>query len=586
MRSFKGLPGSSSLNGLVFAQGASEAIARKSNLTAVVDPGVTDDANAGYGIMSVWVNTASNKVFLCANATAGAAVWKDASGSGGIKETITVANTFAAGNVIRRTGSGYSKSLADSAANAEVLGVVETADASTFVIVYFGKISIPSHGFTVGDVLFLSQLTSGLLTATEPTAVGQVSKPVAIVLDANNLIVTNMRGSVLSDTYTLTPKIITSTTYTIDKTDRGKLLTFSNASAIAVTLPQASADFPNGWACKIQNRGAGTVTITPTVSTIDGAASRAYKTGQGSDLASSGTDYYTERGLADIDFISPNTTKGDFSVYNGATHVRFGVGADNTIVVSDASQASGRNNKTLRQLGPSTTKGDIWVDDGSALQRLAVGTDGYIATADSAQSLGIKWAPNAAFTRMAVIDATGNWNNTFGVTQVFAEAWGGGGGGGNGTSSAQQSAGGGGGGGEYASGIVAVTAGNNAVTIGGGGSAGNAGGQTTFSTLVANGGSGGQNGQASNQGGTGGEGGSGGTGTIKISGSTGGGGSGSTGAGGQGGGSGRGSCGGGGGANNNGGSAGQVPGGGGGGGGAGAAGSGRAGGAGRVVIWY
>jgi len=90
----------------------------------------------------------------------------------------------------------------------------------------------------------------------------------------------------------------TGTTYTVLASDRSKLVTHSNASAIAVTLPQAGASFPSGWFFFVQNRGAGTVTITPTTSTIDGAASITVATGGGALIASDGTNYYTSRGRA------------------------------------------------------------------------------------------------------------------------------------------------------------------------------------------------------------------------------------------------------------------------------------------------
>jgi len=89
----------------------------------------------------------------------------------------------------------------------------------------------------------------------------------------------------------------TGTTYTVLTTDRGKLVTHTNASAIAATLPQASATFPDGWFMDVQNRGAGTVTITPTTSTIDDAASVALTTGQGMRIFSDGTNYFTQRGV-------------------------------------------------------------------------------------------------------------------------------------------------------------------------------------------------------------------------------------------------------------------------------------------------
>lgn len=90
----------------------------------------------------------------------------------------------------------------------------------------------------------------------------------------------------------------TGTSYTFVTGDRGKLVTFSNAAAIAGTLPQAgSTGFPAGWWCDVQNRGAGTETTTPATSTIDGAASLALITGQGTRLVSDGTNWFTQRGV-------------------------------------------------------------------------------------------------------------------------------------------------------------------------------------------------------------------------------------------------------------------------------------------------
>lgn len=89
----------------------------------------------------------------------------------------------------------------------------------------------------------------------------------------------------------------TGTTYTYLSTDRAKLVTHSNASAIAGTLPQAgSAGFEDGFWMDVQNRGAGTLTITPATSTVDGASSLALTTGQGVRIVSDGTNWFTMRG--------------------------------------------------------------------------------------------------------------------------------------------------------------------------------------------------------------------------------------------------------------------------------------------------
>lgn len=88
-------------------------------------------------------------------------------------------------------------------------------------------------------------------------------------------------------------RAVIGTTDTLLITDRGKLVTFSNGSSIAVTLPQATSasSFLSGWHTKAVNLGAGTVTITPTTSTINGAATLTLAQNEGVDIFSDGTNY-------------------------------------------------------------------------------------------------------------------------------------------------------------------------------------------------------------------------------------------------------------------------------------------------------
>jgi hypothetical protein len=84
----------------------------------------------------------------------------------------------------------------------------------------------------------------------------------------------------------------TGTTHTIATTDRGKHITYSNGSAIAVTLPQANgAGFASSFYTYLENIGAGTVTVTPTTSTINGGATIKLGTGESVMITSDGTNY-------------------------------------------------------------------------------------------------------------------------------------------------------------------------------------------------------------------------------------------------------------------------------------------------------
>lgn len=51
----------------------------------------------------------------------------------------------------------------------------------------------------------------------------------------------------------------------------------------------------------------------------------------------------------------------------------------------------------LELITPTTTKGDVLVDDGAALVRLAVGSDGQVLAANSTTSTGLKWTNLVAF---------------------------------------------------------------------------------------------------------------------------------------------------------------------------------------------
>jgi hypothetical protein len=91
----------------------------------------------------------------------------------------------------------------------------------------------------------------------------------------------------------------TGTSYTIVLTDENKVTTYSNSSAVAVTLPQATTTgFGAGAYFKEVNLGTGAVTITPTTSTINGAPSLVLATGQSAELTSDGTNYTAELGSA------------------------------------------------------------------------------------------------------------------------------------------------------------------------------------------------------------------------------------------------------------------------------------------------
>jgi hypothetical protein len=83
----------------------------------------------------------------------------------------------------------------------------------------------------------------------------------------------------------------TGTSYTVPSSDACAIATSNNASAVAWTLPQATGRFAAGWSFDVWNRGAGLLTITPTTSTVNGAATLAVRQNSGCSITSDGTNY-------------------------------------------------------------------------------------------------------------------------------------------------------------------------------------------------------------------------------------------------------------------------------------------------------
>ncbi len=84
----------------------------------------------------------------------------------------------------------------------------------------------------------------------------------------------------------------TGTSYTIQASDLGKLVTFSNTAPVAVTVPVAST-FAAGFPVRVQNLGSSLVTLTPTTSTINGQTSLPLTPQTGCLIVGDGTNYQT-----------------------------------------------------------------------------------------------------------------------------------------------------------------------------------------------------------------------------------------------------------------------------------------------------
>lgn len=157
------------------------------------------------------------------------------SGSGtGTATVVTVNQTahgFTGGEVIRNSGvdDTYVRAQADSAAHAEVVGIVTNViNANNFEFTTEGLVVSNVPVVAAGTVYFLSASVAGALTTTEPSTAGQVSKPLAIILESGGkMLFENWRGEVLTSPSSPSGSLFLASVTGVDLTAAGTTTLFT-----------------------------------------------------------------------------------------------------------------------------------------------------------------------------------------------------------------------------------------------------------------------------------------------------------------------------------------------------------------------
>ena len=108
------------------------------------------------------------------------------------------AHGFTPGTILYHTGTTYARAKADSVLTADVIGIVGQVTTNGFTLITNGFVDfegILTNGpWVAGTTYYLSATSAGVLTDTEPTAAGQISKPLLIAITSKRGFFYNWRG--------------------------------------------------------------------------------------------------------------------------------------------------------------------------------------------------------------------------------------------------------------------------------------------------------------------------------------------------------------------------------------------------------
>jgi hypothetical protein len=205
-------------------------------------------------------------------------------------------NTGTAGAFVVNGGAlGTPSSGTLTSCTAFTLTTTGTSGAATYSA---GTLNIPQYTGGAGTVTHTGNLTANALVlgnaVADVTAMGSLGTTTTVLHGNASGAPTFAAVDLANDVTGSLPQLInaqTGTSYTVVAGDQGKVVTFSNAAAIAVTLPQATGSFTTGWSAMLVNLGAGVVTITPTTSNISGRSTVTLGKFESIYVASDGTNY-------------------------------------------------------------------------------------------------------------------------------------------------------------------------------------------------------------------------------------------------------------------------------------------------------
>jgi len=272
--------------------------AATNNLDASTDPTVNDDSDDGYSVNSAWINTTSspNEAFRCLDSTVGAAVWVNTTLTIGELGTVALLNAGTGSLEVRNNTENeafFSAALVNNlVAAADPAVTNDTNEGYSVLSIWINQAASPPEIWQCSDntagaaVWSLTNATTAsfgtIVEYDQGTGAGEIR------INSEN----EAQFAPISSSFEINEQ--TGTSYTVVASDLGKVIRFTNAAAITLTI---NSGFTNGFNFLVEQSGAGVITWAGTA-TLNALNSQTKSSGQYAliSFVATNTDEFTVSG--------------------------------------------------------------------------------------------------------------------------------------------------------------------------------------------------------------------------------------------------------------------------------------------------
>jgi hypothetical protein len=253
----------------------------KSNVTATSNPTITDDVAAGYAPGSIWLNTSTNRIFICVNNTSSAAVWFEAVGQTATELSPEVTNTIDLGTATNRYKDLYLSGSIDGTQNATFGGTLNVTGTTTVG-------TINGTTATVSGLTTLNQVDANSGTIDNTVIGGNTASPIT--------------GTTITSTGGFTGDLVGDVTGDITSANTS---TFNNITATGTTTGTFVGDITGNVTATTGTSQFNNVTINGTLNMDGATAATIENLTDPVNLQDAATKNYVDVGLANLVDASP-----------------------------------------------------------------------------------------------------------------------------------------------------------------------------------------------------------------------------------------------------------------------------------------